>query len=415
MFKTNVFNVNGVRVLHIKNSSPVSFVGIAVKNGSNYEKPSQEGLSHFCEHMFFKGTTNRNYEQINQEFALIGADPNAYTSNTFVMYHLTLPKKNVSKAFNLLSDMFFNSTFEQSEIEKEKTVINEEINMYDDNPMCWFSDYVGRTVFNRSLGHPIIGTKEVVNAVTSKKIQSYLNSTINIKNFMVVIVGNHTEKELVKMISQDLPKTHEYLKDGSANAYTGSMWKSKLNFSQPIGVENVNALQSAVNIIYPYCSEGSDNYFASKLLINVIGGGMYSYMFNEIREKLGLAYATGAYRYGMEYGKINALALYAYLDAKNIDLFFDSVDKVLNRVAEDGIDKTIFDCAKISLISNIAKNSETSEGLSSNYKAFFESDDDMNDKLKQIEKIKIEDCNDLLNNTLAEKRIRIYMKSTKTA
>jgi len=415
MFKTNVFNVNGVRVLHIKNSSPVSFVGIAVKNGANYEKPNQEGLSHFCEHMFFKGTKNRNYEQINQEFALIGADPNAYTSNTFVMYHLTLPKKNVSKAFNLLSDMFFNSTFEQSEIEKEKTVINEEINMYDDNPMSWFCDYVGKTVYSRALGHPIIGSKELVNSVTSNKLRAYLNSTISIGNFMVVIVGNHTEKELMKMVAQTLPETHEYLKGGSINSYAGSMWKSKLDFSRPICVENLNASQSAANIIYPYYPDGHINHLASKVLINVIGGGMYSYMFNEIREKLGLAYSTGAYKNEMEYGRINALTLYAYLDAKNIDLFFDSVDKVLNQVAGDGIDKTIFDCAKISLISNIAKNSETSEGLSSNYKAFFESDIDMNDKLKQIEKIKIEDCNDLLNKTLDEKRIRIYMKSTKSA
>jgi predicted Zn-dependent peptidase len=415
MFKTNVFNVNGVRVLHIKNPSPVSFVGIAVKNGSNYEKPNQEGLSHFCEHMFFKGTTNRNYEQINQEFALIGADPNAYTSNTFVLYHLTLPKKNVSKAFDLLSDMFFNSTFEQSEIEKEKTVINEEINMYDDNPMCWFSDYVGKTVFSRSLGHPVIGTKEVVNAVTSKKIKSYLNGTISIGNIMVVIAGNHTEKELVKIISDKLPESHEYLKSGSINAYEGKMWKGGLDFSQPIFVENANASQSAANIIYPYYPDGHKFHFVSKVLINVIGGGMYSYMFNEIREKLGLAYATGAYRYEMEHGKIDALSLYAYLDSKNIDLFFDSVDKMFNRVSKEGIDNNIFECAKMSLISNVAKNSETSEGLAHNYKSFFEGEIDMNDKLKQIEKIKIEDCNLLLKETIGQKNIRIYMKSTKNS
>jgi predicted Zn-dependent peptidase len=415
MFKTNVFNVNGVRVLHIKNSSPVSFVGIAVKNGSNYEKPHQEGLSHFCEHMFFKGTEKRNYEQINQEFALIGADPNAYTSNTFVMYHLTLPKKNVSKAFDLLSDMFFNSQFEQSEIEKEKTVINEEINMYDDNPICWFSDYVGKTVFNRSIGHPVIGNKNVVNSVTSKKIKAYLNSTINIRNIMVVIAGNHTEKELAKIISDNLPVNHEYLKGGSINAYNGKMWKNGLDFSQPIFVENVNASQGAANIIYPYYPDGHKSHLVSKVLINVIGGGMYSYMFNEIREKLGLAYATGAYRYEMEYGKIDALSLYAYLDSKNIDLFFDSVDKMFNMISKEGIDKNIFKCAKMSLISNVAKNSETSEGLARNYKAFFEGESDMNDKLKQIEKIKIEDCNILLKETIEQKNIKIYMKSTKNA
>jgi len=414
MATSSVFKVNGVNVLFINHVSPISFAGIAVKNGSNYEKSSQEGLSHFCEHMFFKGTEKRNYEQINKEFALIGASPNAYTSNTFVLYHLTLPSKNIYKAMDLLSDMFFNSTFEQSEIEKEKMVIQEEITMYEDDPQSFFFNYVGQTAYSRAIGHPVIGNKDVVRSVNTNKIKSYLKSTINKNNLMFVIVGNHTKKEVIDIVSNNLPEDHVYLQDGTVNEYKGRLWKEKLDFSTISFIENVNATQSIANIIYPYYHCADKNYYTGKVLENVIGGGMYSYLFNEIRAKKGLAYSTGAFKTEMEYGKLNTINFYAMLDTKNVFKFYEVVDEILVDISKNGIKKDLFDCAKMSIVSDIAKCSETSEDLSSHFKMAFLGETDCNKRLKMATMVKINDCNDLLKDMLSKAHLHIYMKSTKS-
>jgi predicted Zn-dependent peptidase len=410
--KVSTFFVKGVKVALIHHKSPISFAGVTVKNGSNYEKPSQEGLSHFCEHMFFKGTKSRTYEKLNKEFALIGASQNAYTSNSFVLYHMTVPYKNINKAFNLLNDMFFNSVFDNAEIEKEKDVINEEIKMYQDNPQYWFYDKVGEKILTRPIGHPVIGNEGIVNAVTSTKIKNYLNGSINRNNFMFIIVGNHTEKQIAKILEDNIPNDHSYLKDGVISFYKGALWKKGLNFDERIVIENKNAQQSIAEIIFPYISKGDENYYASKILGNALGGGMYSYLFNQIREKMGLAYSTGFYSSEMEYGKLALCSVYAYLDKKNIDKFYKEARKILNNVNKNGLDEDIFQCAKMQLLSSKSKKIETSSGLSSYYKSIFNGEN-IKDEIQQIEKVEINDCNNILNSLLYSRNVEICMKSTK--
>ena len=421
MNKSNKFTVKGFNVALIPHKSDISFVGIAVKNGSNYETPSQEGFSHFCEHMFFKGTKNRTYEQLNKEFALIGANQNAYTDNTFVLYHMTLPKQNVTKSVELISDMFFNSVFEPEEIEKEKQVINEEINMYEDNPVYWFYNRVGTEVFNRKIGHPIIGTNETVNSVTSSKLKKYLSKTINRNNVMFVVVGDHTKKDIVKVFSNifdsENPESLESIQDGEVNSYNGKMWKSGLDFNSQICISHPSAMQSMAQIIYPLFPAGHKYVDTSKIVINSLGGGMYSYMFDKIREKQGLAYSTGAFRSEMEYGKLDSLSLYAMLDNKNIQKFYESSDDIIKDIRENGLKQDIFECAKMDLISTIARKAETSEGLSNYFKSIFSNESkplDISGRIKKIQKISIKECNHVFEDIFSQKRIQIYMKTNKS-
>ena len=112
--KIEIKNINGLRIANIYNNSNITFMGIATITGSNFETPNIYGISHFAEHMFFKGTKNRNWKQINEEFASIGASQNAYTDNTEVLYHCTFPTKNIKKAVDLMGDMFFKECWRKS-------------------------------------------------------------------------------------------------------------------------------------------------------------------------------------------------------------------------------------------------------------------------------------------------------------
>ena len=152
----DIFNVNGLRVANIFSNSDIAFFGIAVLGGSNYETPEVAGISHFSEHIFFKGTKKRNWNKINQEFAKLGANNNAYTSNVEVLYHATCPKENIPAIIDLMTDMFFNSTFPKAEIEKERQVIKEEKKMYQDNPQYAFNSIMGEKFFQWEVGHDTI-------------------------------------------------------------------------------------------------------------------------------------------------------------------------------------------------------------------------------------------------------------------
>jgi len=158
-------NINGFKVANIYNNSNITFMGIGVIAGSNFEMPDIYGISHFSEHMFFKGTKNRNWKQINEEFASIGASQNAYTDNTEVLYHCTFPTKSLKQAIDLMGDMFFNSLCPIEELKKERKVILEEKKGYDDDHTSFFYESIGKEFFVKEKGHPTIGTTKTIKSI----------------------------------------------------------------------------------------------------------------------------------------------------------------------------------------------------------------------------------------------------------
>jgi len=404
---TEIFKVNGVNVANIKSDSEIAFFGIAVLAGSNYETPEVSGVSHYSEHLYFKGCQNRNWHQINEEFAKLGVGNNAYTSNTEVLYFATCPRENTFKVINLMTDMFFNSTIPKEELEKERNVIIEEKKMYDDDPKQAFNEALGEKFFTWSMGHPTIGTSETIRSIDRKQVMAYLKDKTSLENMVFICSGNIDSNDLKKCLKKNIPASHPYLRSTSLNvvANNDQLWNLDV-INQPNKVKfemfRENIEQSSVQMMINGLSSTDPYAHHAAIIREALGGGMYSKLFAKIREELGLCYACGMYDLAMSYPDNKVLALYGYLSPKNVDLFIEECEKVLRNTIKNGLDKDIFECAKTDYLSTILRSTETSTGKAMylTRKLLINKEGNLEDSLKEIRAVKIKDCNKIIGKLL---------------
>ena len=199
---------NGLRVVteYIEHVNSIS-VGIMVQNGSRNESKDVNGISHFIEHMFFKGTEKRTAKEIVQEIENIGGQINAYTSKETTCYYIKALNTHVDLCLDVISDMLLNSKFDEEEIEKEKGVVIEEINMSQDNPEDVLDEIHSEAIFgNNSLAYPILGTPDRIKSFNRKKIKDYIRTHYTPYNSVLSICGKFDEKELKKLIEENFGK-----------------------------------------------------------------------------------------------------------------------------------------------------------------------------------------------------------------
>jgi len=247
------FKVNGIEVVNINNDSEIAFLGVAMIAGSNYETEPIAGISHYIEHMFFKGTEKRNWSQIADDFAKLGVAPNAYTNNTEVLYHMTCPLENVEPTAEILLDMLFNSTFPEEEIEKERAVILEEKKMYDDNPKYAFAQETSEKFFAWDKGHNIIGTDETISSISRDDMVAYLDKRCNLGNFIFICCGNVDSEDLRTYIGRNTLLIHPYLVEGEMNKVSGDFWNESFMANNPqslkLKIERENISQANAGMI----------------------------------------------------------------------------------------------------------------------------------------------------------------------
>ena len=394
-------SINGLKIANIYNNSNITFMGIGTIVGSNFEMPSIYGISHFSEHMFFKGTKKRNWKQINEEFASIGASQNAYTSNTEVLYHCTFPTKSIGRAINLMGDMFFNSLLPAEEVEKERNVILEEKKMYDDDHTSFFYDAIGEKMFIDEKGHPIIGTTKTIKSITRNDIVNYLNKNYCYENILFVFCGTTPTKTIVENIKRLLPDDHFSLKHGTKNVKNGALWDNhflkNINRRKKIKFLLKRSKITQCQICLPLSGLGAndDFYLAQSILFKCIGGGMYSMLFSRIREELGLCYSVGAAITNMSYPNCVLPIIYGNTSQSNVDLFILECEKELEKIKTNGLVKNNFECAKTDLLSQIFRKTETSAGMAGAVvkPLLFGKNKTVSDIIKKVEKITIDDCN----------------------
>lgn len=192
---------NGVRIV-LENIPTVrsAAIGVWIKTGSRNETPELNGVSHFLEHMFFKGTTKRNAREIAESFDSIGGQVNAFTSKEYTCYYAKVMDNHASYALEILADMFFNSTFDGEELKKEKNVVYEEIKMYEDTPDDIVHDLLSKAVYeNHPLGYPILGTENTLETFNSDTLKKYVHDMYTPDKVVVSIAGNVDEK-LIKEV-----------------------------------------------------------------------------------------------------------------------------------------------------------------------------------------------------------------------
>ena len=265
--------------------------------GSRYEDKKISGASHFVEHMLFKGTKKRpTHLEISRELDALGAEYNAFTSKDYTGYYVKTGEVNTEKAFDWLADIIFNSKLDAEEIGKEKGVIVEELRMYDDNPMMAVDNLFERAMFgDHPLGWDVGGTADTVRGVSRDDLWNYYRNYYLPGNMVLVVAGNINDKKLSKSLKQfEIHKT-KTKNSGLKFNFEKFIWKKQaFPLENRLLVSERKLDQAQVIIGFPGLSYNDPDRFAASVLLNILGGGMSSRLFVEVREKRGLAYMVNA-------------------------------------------------------------------------------------------------------------------------
>lgn len=318
---------NGVRIV-LENIPTVRSVaiGVWIGTGSRDENPENNGISHFLEHMFFKGTTTRSAREIAESFDSIGGQVNAFTSKEYTCYYAKVLDTHAQYALEVLADMFFNSTFEDEELKKEKNVVLEEIKMYEDTPDDIVHDLLSKAVYeNHPLGYPILGTEETLNTFTGEKLKEYIHDRYTPENVVISIAGNISDSFI-----------HEVEKFfGSYEGGSREKIENKPAFHSNQISRKKETEQAHLCIGYNGLKVGHDDIYTLIILNNILGGSMSSRLFQEVREQRGLAYSV--FSYHSAYQDSGIVTIYGGTGANQLDVLFETVQETLGKLKQQGI------------------------------------------------------------------------------
>ena len=334
---------NGIRLVVNKMSSLMSVtMGILVHTGACVESDSEDGISHFIEHMMFKGTKKRTSYQISDEMDRIGAQMNAFTGKDMTCYYAKSTTGHAAEAFDILADLFLESTFSRDEMEKDKGVIVEEINMNEDTPDDLCLDLLSRAFYGeRGYGRNILGPAKNVKSFDNAAIAAYMDKHYVPDNIVISMAGNIDEKKAEDLVSKYFSglKSRCCKRDAIAVDLKGnSIFKTKK-------IEQVH-----IGIAYPSVRRYEELYDATQVMNTVLGGGISSRLFQRVREDLGLAYSV--YSFVSSYAEAGSLSVYAGV---NSDKYLQSVKAIydcIDDLKKNGMKEEEFLRGKEQLISS---------------------------------------------------------------
>lgn len=343
---------NGVRVVFdvIPTVRSVAF-GIWVGNGSRNESPELNGISHFMEHMMFKGTQKRTAKDIADQIDSVGGQLNAATSKESTYYYVRILDNHFELALDVLCDMFFNSKFDEEEIKKERNVILEEISMYEDSPEDVVHDLMHSSIWkNDPLGRSILGTEETIGTFNHDTLRKYYKRNYIPQNIVISIAGNFDQQEVLKKIEKYFD---EFQSDYDApEKYTIN------DYNKILAVKDKDIEQVHLLLSFPSIARGTDDSYVVSVMDLILGGGMSSRLFQRIREEQGLCYSI--YSNNVSYRDRGLFSIYVGLNPTHVDtatkLILDEVEKFKNfAVTSEQLEK-----AKEQLKSNYILSMESS-------------------------------------------------------
>lgn len=342
---------NGLRLIVNKMDGLLSVtMGILVHTGSSQENDKEDGISHFIEHMTFKGTKKRTSFQISDEMDRIGAQMNAFTSKDITCYYVKSTTNHAPEAFEILADIFLNSTFPEEEAEKEKGVIIEEINMNEDTPDDLCLDLLAQAYFgNEGYGRNILGPKKNVSGFTFDDVKNYTDKHYVPENIVISMAGNidiNLAEKLVLKYFSDMKKKSPSKQEVRISPKGKSVLKRKK-------IEQVH-----IGIAFPSVKR-YDRYFdATNIMNTILGGGASSRLFQIVREELGLAYTV--YSYNSVYAETGTLTVYAGVNSEKYDQSVEAIFDCIDDIKKKNIKKEEFERGKEQLISSLIFSQESS-------------------------------------------------------
>jgi len=351
MIKKTILD-NGIRVIteRIPYASSVS-IGIWVANGSRHERRESNGVAHFIEHLLFKGTARRSSLDIAREIDSVGGVLNAFTSREYVCYYAKVLDKFLPKAVDLLTDIFLHSTFDPEEIEKERRVVLQEINMMEDTPDDLIHDLFHQHFW---MGHPlgmsILGDAESVGGLTRDAIVAYKDRMYRGDDIIVSAAGNLKHDQLLLLLKQHL---------GSVPGGHG-----RVDVPPPVYQRRIELVEKELEQVHVCLGlrgvqQNHPQRYDAFIMNAILGGSMSSRLFQEVREKSGLAYSV--YSYIASHADAGSLVIYAGASPENGAQLLEIMLKELRRFKEEPVPAEQLDGAREQLKGNLLLSLESSD------------------------------------------------------
>ncbi len=386
---------NGVRIVQEKIPTVRSVaIGIWINTGSRHEDKMNNGISHFLEHMLFKGTKTRSAKEIAESFDRIGGHVNAFTSKEYTCYYAKVLDNHAAYALEILADMFFNSTFDPIELEKEKNVVYEEIKMYEDTPDDIVHDLVTRATYgDYSLAYPILGTKERLETFTSETLHQYMKENYTPDKIVISIAGNVDElfiKEVEKYF----------------HTYEGASRKLDVTtptFHRETIIRQKDTEQSHLCMAFPGLPVGDKDIYSLVTLNNILGGSMSSHLFQKVREQRGLAYSV--FSYHSSYEDTGSLTVYAGTGNEQLEELCETIQETLETLKAEGITSKELENSREQLKGNLMLGLESTNGrMSRNGKneLLLGSHRSLDEIVESIDAVSEASVNDMISRTFTD-------------
>lgn len=346
---------NGVRILtEYVPAIRSAAIGIWVGTGSRHETAGESGAAHFIEHMVFKGTAKRTAAQLAEEMDAVGGQINAFTTKENTCFYARVLDTHLPQATDILCDMFFSSRFDEGDVQTERGVILEEIGMYEDNPEDICSERLAAAVYKGSaLARPILGKRATLEKMTGESLKAYMASHYLAGNLVVSLAGSFTDTDVAELKSRFTAVPCGVCPLRKTAAYQSA-----------VTVKKKATEQNHLTLAFPGLPYGHEGRFALQLLSAILGGGMSSRLWQEVREKRGLCYSV--YSYGAGHAETGLFAVYTALGKDMEREALNTIATVVKDFADRGVTQAELDRAREQSKANVLMGLESTQARMSN-------------------------------------------------
>ena len=377
-------------------------VGIWVNVGSRDEAPATAGASHFLEHLLFKGTTSRTALEISSSIESVGGEMNAFTSKEYTCFYARVIDTDLPMAIDVVSDLITSSIVTALDVDAERKVVLEEIAMRDDDPSDLVHDLFSDTYYgDTQIGRPILGTIESINNMSRNTVFNYYKKKYKPSDLVVAVAGNIKHKRVVAMVEEALSRDNFLNLAGTPNIRPNT--SIKRGPQQPVGLMYRKTEQAHMLYGMEGVPRADDRRFAMGVLSAALGGGMSSRLFQEIREKRGLAYSV--YAYSQQFAGTGTIGFYAGCNPTKAIEVVEIIREVLSDVADNGMSHEEIERAKGAVRGSLVLSQEDSGSRMSRIgknEIVYGQVMDFDDILKAISRVSAEDIRQIAGEYLSK-------------
>ena len=344
----NGLRIVGEKLTHVRSCT----VGVWVKVGSMNEAPEENGMSHFIEHMVFKGTQNRSARDIAEEMDMVGGQLNAFTSKECTCYYAKVTDDELKTAVDILADLALRPTFDEKELNKERGVVLEEIAMVEDTPDDLVHELLADAQFSGSLRCPILGPANLIRRYSREDMVRYWARHYVPENMVLAIAGNYDWEQFLELVNTYF--------DVFPNQQGEEIPFEPQHFVSGRIAKNKDTEQLHICLGYPGIESNCDDIYPLSVFNNALGGGMSSRLFQRIREELGMAYSV--YSYASSYRGVGSFNIYAGTNPENGETVIRELQEQMALFLKDGMTDKEFRSAKAQLRGGFLLGLESSSG-----------------------------------------------------